>query len=1282
MKPLIHHPYHISPAARNLKKDKFTVIHDIDMFQGNTFISVPTCHWIIIGIMAIEIAGAVYCPLSPQDPLHRLHTLVEQTNSRLVLVHAFTREIFDGHHAILDMDLVLNMSSGVSDNDRDRLSHVAVSGDNIGYIIFTSGSTGTPKAVQVRQRNFLEAIRSLVEVGTFSENDTVAQIVRCSFDIHVEDIIGTLIVGATLVMLHPEGPMDFEYLGQVLVDHHVTYIHAVPTLLTAFFIYLQQNGKRCAASSLRSICCIGEPFPVKLIAVLKNSVESTCRIWNLYGPAETTLVATYHVIALTSEMRNIPIGWLLPGYQCVIVDEFSQPVTVGEVGELLVGGVGVFAGYLGRKDLTDKALVDIDGQLFYRTGDLVRLERDDLLYYVGRKDHQIKLRGQRLEPGEIERCVLEASSLITSCVVVKWGDDHLVAYVQSDNINEKELRKHCESHLPSYMVPSVFTVLKQLPLNANGKVDRQLLPIPNFSPSTTFNNEHCGPLTPLEELLAAVFVRAFHVEALNVNASFGQLGGTSIDAIFALSLIRQEVYPNMEIGLLLENPSVRQLARALQPLLVGKPDENEEEKEVQRTETIAQLIEDQRRPAPSLFIEAVGIVFLICQWLYPILIAYYSSYRLTCLLVPVSHLLSYVVCRRLLFWSNEESERIDLLYSWRYYRWLFLERLWSINNSYWLQHLLGTSFYNSYLRLCGARVGRGVQIYSTWIDAPWLLDVGESTFIGSGTIVSSLLYHDQAYELQPISIGSHCSIGTRCVLYGEVKMQDYVHMESMSVVTGCYSSANGHASIKDRSFAWHQTVYQLVCLLCLATIHGTLLALASLVYGFFVALWVPAAMALALSWLFWSITGLFVVLFSLKFIVGPLTPGKYSINCYSFLHKLWLRQLLISSFHHSYEVLSSFNAISNVLLRWLGAHIEHDVKLAEFQPVLQFPSNLLKIERSATTFAGVTLAPFEVTSAGDCHVDIITLGSATNLGNVCTLLPGVRLAPNTVVGNLTRVTEETQCSVANTVLLGIPSRPMPFVMPDPTTFTKDASLPAFPFLHTLMANCSVFLFGKFIFIATYSLLPTIIAPFVQVIISCVAYHCLVALMGTKSTLTYSETITHVHQFISTIMSQLNMFVGPFLSQTQYLVFLLRALGAHIGRDVILPNLGCLTDPHLVTIGDHVRLHSGASLQSHTFEQRLFKLAPVTVNQSSVLMSYSNVLAGSTLHGRNRLLPFTLVMKNDQLALNTMKTEEGIYMDESNANDSLLIASNKNVEQSTVATKRSLQSVPFFSLFRQ
>ncbi|CAF4544510.1 unnamed protein product, partial [Rotaria sp. Silwood2] len=224
----------------------------------------------------------------------------------------------------------------------------------------------------------------------------------------------------------------------------------------------------------------------------------------------------------------------------MILDDFLEPVIVGQEGELVVGGVGVFAGYLGRDDLTQKALVNIDGELFYRTGDLVQLNSDRLLYYIGRKDHQVKLHGQRIELSEIERCLLDASSHVSSCVVIKWGDDHLIAYVESDDISEEQLREYCRSRLPPFMVPSMFIVLKQLPLNANGKIDRKLLPTPNFPGLCSLNDSDQLSLTLLEERLLCIFAKAFHVESPDVNAPFGELGGTSLDAIVALTMIREQ----------------------------------------------------------------------------------------------------------------------------------------------------------------------------------------------------------------------------------------------------------------------------------------------------------------------------------------------------------------------------------------------------------------------------------------------------------------------------------------------------------------------------------------------------------------------------------------------------------------------------------------------------------------------------------------------------------------------------------------------------------------------
>ncbi|CAF4187794.1 unnamed protein product, partial [Adineta steineri] len=187
----------------------------------------------------------------------------------------------------------------------------------------------------------------------------------------------------------------------------------------------------------------------------------------------------------------------------------------------------IFAGYLGRDDLTAKALLEIDGQLFYRTGDLVRMDNNGLIHYQGRKDHQIKLHGQRIELGEIEQCLLQTS--ISACVVIKWNDDHLVAYVQSSDIDEKLLREHCQSHLPPHMIPSFFIILEKLPLNANGKIDRKLLPPPHFSPIHLVNNiELLPPTNDIEISIHHIWCEIFKQNQISTDINIFTIGGHSL----------------------------------------------------------------------------------------------------------------------------------------------------------------------------------------------------------------------------------------------------------------------------------------------------------------------------------------------------------------------------------------------------------------------------------------------------------------------------------------------------------------------------------------------------------------------------------------------------------------------------------------------------------------------------------------------------------------------------------------------------------------------------------
>jgi hypothetical protein len=312
---------------------------------------------------------------------------------------------------------------------------------------------------------------------------------------------------------------------------------------------------------------------VKLVHLIMSNVTEKCRIWNLYGPAEATIGCTLYLVDTINNLHDIPMGKPIRNYLCKVRDEFAQDVIIDQEGELFVGGIGVFAGYLGRDDLTQISLVDIHGQLFYRTGDLVRMDNNGLLHYQGRKDHQIKLHGQRIELGEIEQCLLNTS--ISASVVIKWGNDHLVAYVQSSNIDEKQLREYCQSHLPPHMIPSIFIVLEKLPLNANGKIDRKLLPLPDLSSFTlSSHTESNTPQNQLEQHVHDVWCQVLKVneKQISTNVNFFSIGGHSL-LFIELYHRYQSIFGfdsgELSIAPFLQQPTILQHSQLLQTVTIN-----------------------------------------------------------------------------------------------------------------------------------------------------------------------------------------------------------------------------------------------------------------------------------------------------------------------------------------------------------------------------------------------------------------------------------------------------------------------------------------------------------------------------------------------------------------------------------------------------------------------------------------------------------------------------------------------------------------------------------------
>jgi acetyltransferase-like isoleucine patch superfamily enzyme len=274
------------------------------------------------------------------------------------------------------------------------------------------------------------------------------------------------------------------------------------------------------------------------------------------------------------------------------------------------------------------------------------------------------------------------------------------------------------------------------------------------------------------------------------------------------------------------------------------------------------------------------------------------------------------------------------------------------------------------------------------------------------------------------------------------------------------------------------------------------------------------------------------------------------------------------------------------IFRWLGVHIADGVELVEIQQILRCPSNLLNIEHGLTTFTGATLASFEMTKEGLCYLDEIHLDSGINLGNWCTIMPGTRIPSEKIVGSLTLVKQTTVSDHFNGVLLGIPACEMPFAMPDHPSITNDMASASCLSIRNCLLICFSFFISKCFLITVYSSLPLVIALFIHLICACALYR--YSILPERTPFRYSEIVTHLQPFLYVLMFDFFVFLSPYLSGTQFLVFLCRVFGAHIGSDVIISDDGCVVDPQLVSIGDHVRLHRHARIQvRHIYFRHLF-----------------------------------------------------------------------------------------------
>ncbi len=535
---------------------------------------------LVVGLLGILKAGGAYVPLDPTYPVERVGFMLDDAHVSVILTQARLRgQLPEGNTICLDSDW-----EQIGQHTRENPCGKAGMA-NSAYVIYTSGSTGQPKGVMITHEGIYNRLQWMQDAYRLTTNDRVMQKTPISFDVSVWEFFWPLSTGARLVFARPDGHRDSAYLVELIREQEITTLHFVPSMLRVFLE--ERELQQCR--SLRRVICSGEALPFDLQARFFARLDT--ELQNLYGPTEASIDVTSWGCERQGAYHLVPIGRPIANTRIYILDQYLHPVAIGIAGELHIGGVGLARGYLGRPELTAERFIPDPfatdpGERLYKTGDRARYLPDGAIEFLGRVDDQVKLRGFRIEPGEIET-VLENHPAIRECVVTARedtsGNKQLVAYLvphafslraeeqvpgahlpaeqvfdhayrepapyadadfdtvrwnssQVDQTSElvPQVRNYLKEWLPDYMIPSSFVLLDTLPLTPSGKIDRQALPAPSAVIPKLAGN-FVAPRTPIEATLAQIWEDVLGLESVGIYNNYFELGGDSIRSILIAS---------------------------------------------------------------------------------------------------------------------------------------------------------------------------------------------------------------------------------------------------------------------------------------------------------------------------------------------------------------------------------------------------------------------------------------------------------------------------------------------------------------------------------------------------------------------------------------------------------------------------------------------------------------------------------------------------------------------------------------------------------------------------
>ena len=1242
----------------------------------------PRSPELYIAILAILKAGGAYVPLDPEYPADRIEYILSDCGIQTIV----TTTGLAGAKYLKTANIVC-VDSCV--DELARMSTVRLARDlvqvgerDLSYVIYTSGSTGRPKGVEIEHRSSRNYIQVVNEtVYQITPLDRVYQGFSIAFDASVEEVWCTFAAGAALIVGSVEQTRSGVDLAHFLTAQRVTVLSCVPTLLAMMEIEVP---------TIRLLILGGEQCPQELAARWCNQAR---RVVNTYGPTEATVVTTWHechpdrTITIGQPLPTYQVYILDEDLEPV------APGVEGEIhigGVCLARGYVNRPDLTAEKFIPNPFTYSPEtSDRLYKTGDLGVWTADGEIQFLGRIDGQVKLRGFRIELSEIESVIMQCAGVSAAVVAVKQVReiDRLIAYLvvkQDCELDLTQIWETMRSRLPIYMVPASLEIVDTLPTLPSGKVDRKNLPEPhNFGINIPGKVAGRLPESEVEQQIATAWEAIFGITGISINDEFfNQLGGHSLLAAMMVSKLREQTqFQDLAVVDVYQHPTISQLAEALTKRWYQRS--LEQPTAIDKSSLIpARKISTQTRAANTIW-ASIGIYLIYIIYSLPLLIPGFVYYELidedddfsrilagaiagalVVCVYPALILLSIAIKWLVIGRFKPGKYRLWSTYYWRFW---FVRQVLSFAPVFLLT---GSPLLNWYCHLMGAKIGKDVYLGTSGFLAYDLLTIGDGSSIGNDSSLVGCEVIDGWLKIDRITIGKDCCVGTNSVLGLNSQLEDHTELGDLSYLrddrtiptgetwAGAPARYQTHTSFTQDRFPFGKAPQGIPFLLSIGYAIGII-----------VQLLVPAIAAIPgfllwcklignAHWYLWLLPSAlfgsmsFIGVFCLEVVIlkhvllGKVRPGTYPLHS-SFGLRHWLIDRLMAM---SLEMVPTLYSTLYLLpwLRMLGAKIG---ARAEISTVSHFTPDLISIGSESFIADSVSLGASQV-KQGWLHLAHTHVGSQAFVGNGA-LVPGHgNIADNCLIGCMSVPPIDGSLIKPDTAWMGSPAIYIPHrQVIDEYSATETYKPRRYVYLQRLAIEfCRVTLPGTIHFLILLMMEVTMlnlpdylhwssigfIFPLIYGAASIGSALLIVALKwlvvgrykpGTiplwSNFVWRTELITGLYESI-VVAGCLDFLLG-----TPFAAMILRLLGMKIGTGVYIETTD-FTEFDLISIGDHVTLNNGCTLQTHLFEDRVMKMERVRLDDRCQLGTAAVVLYDSLLAADVSLHPMSLVMKGEQV----------------------------------------------------